>query len=127
MVVACWGMGASYRSSFRARNPRPKRKPPQPGQAAGGRGKWSLLASDAEVFDALLRHHLGFVHVAAVEDRRLLEAALDGLEIGAAEFLPLGDDHQRVGPLQGALGAAGIGEARLVAENPLGLLHGHRS
>src|SRR5207245_10674641 len=35
------------------------------------------------------------VEIAPVEDRRRLQARADRLEIGAAEFLPLGDDRER--------------------------------
>src|SRR5690554_7506341 len=58
---------------------------------------------------ALLRHAGGVIHVAAVEEHRLGELALDQVEVRGAEALPLGDDHQGVGALQGRLlGAAQV-------------------
>ena len=62
--------------------------PPRSGRRWGRHG----AAADAAVLDPVHGHQHGVEEVAAVEDQRLAQRALDGVEVGAAEFLPLGDD-----------------------------------
>ena len=42
----------------------------------------------------------GIVNISAVEDDGRAQCALDGIEVGAAKFLPFGHDGQRVGALE---------------------------
>src|SRR5690349_2766909 len=51
-------------------------------------------AADGVIGEALLFHHAGVVEVAAVENHRRFELLLEVVEVRAAEFLPLRDDHE---------------------------------
>ena len=65
----------------------------------------ALAAADAVVGEAGGAHLGRAPDVAAVEQHRLLHQRLQALERRAAELVPLGDQHQRVG----ALGAVVVG------------------
>src|SRR5213076_1793475 len=60
----------------------------------------SRLSSYGEILQALRAHRGRVVKIAAVEDGGCLQLFPDGGEIRAAEFLPFGDDRQRVRALQ---------------------------
>ena len=85
-----------------------------------------LSAPDGEILDAAAAHQFRVVEVAPVEDHRVLQGLLDGREVRAAEFLPLGDDDQRIGVGEGTHRALGVFQARVVAEDALRLVHGDR-
>src|SRR5207245_6082122 len=81
-------------SSGRASRRRPPARAPWSYQAL------SLLPADRVILQPLRAQRRGVVEVAAVEDRGGLQRFFEGGEIGAAEFLPLGDDRQRIGALE---------------------------
>ena len=66
--------------------------------------------ADPVVGEAQRGHPRGVVDVAAVEDDRLAHQAAHDLEVGVAELVPLGDDGQGVGLLEGAVGAVAVGQ-----------------
>lgn len=86
----------------------------------------SFLPPDGEILDAHTAHELGVVEIAAVDNYRGFQRGLDGVKVGAAEFLPLGRDDERVGIVQGRHRGISVGETRLVTEDPSGLSHGDR-
>src|SRR5262245_34772526 len=57
--------------------------------------------SDREIREAHLAHRLRFPKVSAVEDHRFLEHSADAIEIGTAKFVPLGNDEQSIGTVDG--------------------------
>ena len=69
-------------------------------------------------------HDVGLVQVAPVEDQRLLHAPVQHVEVGTAEFLPLGDDDEGVGAFARSERIGGERDARRIAEHdaPLRLL-----
>src|SRR6185436_16947395 len=77
------------------------------------------LSSNGVVGDALRLERRRIVEIAAVEDRRRLQLRLDGGEVRAAEFLPLGDDRERVGALERRLSTVDDGDVAVVAEHVL--------
>src|SRR5579883_1603269 len=91
------------------RRPRPRprarreRCRPPSRAAPPGTARRSLRAglrpSDAVVDEAELRHLVGAIDVAQVDQDRLLHRLLDALEIEGAELLPFGDADERVGAL----------------------------
>ena len=56
--------------------------------------------TDGDVVKAAFAEHRGVVQVAPVEDHGLPQRGLHGVEVGTAEFVPLGDHGQRVGVLK---------------------------
>ena len=73
-------------------------------------------SSDGVVGEPLSLHLLRAVDVPPVEDHRRLHQLAHALEVGLAELVPLGGNHERVGPLQGAI--ALIGQSDFLAEDP---------
>src|SRR5688572_21677555 len=69
-----------------------------PGSGPGNprRMRTGAAASHPDVFDAQRCQHGRVVEVAAVDDERLLEPRLDGVEVGALELFPVGDDEQGI-------------------------------
>ena len=82
--------------------------------------------ADRQILEPHPPHHHRVVHIAAIKDDRRLERALDGVEIRAAELLPLGHDDQRVGTGQRLGLVLGVTQARLVGKATPGFVHGHR-
>ncbi|KAG1270686.1 hypothetical protein G6F66_013757 [Rhizopus arrhizus] len=82
--------------------------------------------ADAVVGQACRFHFSRVIQVAPVEHRRVLQLLAQLLEIGAAELLPLGHHHQRVGPLQRVIGTAAEHQVVALAEDPLRFMHGFR-
>src|SRR3954454_16000241 len=80
-------------------------------------GLRSGFSSNGVVLDAVRFHHLGIIKVAAVEDGGRLELRLDGGEVRTAELLPLGDDGERIGTLQGVERRIDDAQPVLVGEN----------
>lgn len=74
--------------------------------------------------EALARQALGVIQVAPVKDHRRLEACVQQVEVRRLELLPLGADDQGVGPAQGRFRGAHQHQARVIAVQPLGFLHG---
>ncbi len=130
-----WNDAGECRRRTRQANGGPSLSPPflrkkgLPAEAPGMRCRLCasrLGPADAQVGEAGLAGQRRIEDVAAVEDHRALELGLDGVEVRAAELLPLGDDHQRVGAVEGLHRPLGVGEARLVAEDAATLVHRHR-
>src|ERR1700742_1810278 len=61
-----------------------------------GVGEFDMGTSYCKIVDAEFRHRFRFVQVAAVEDDRHLELALQVSEVRALELLPFGHDHERI-------------------------------
>ena len=59
------------------------------------------VAPNAEVLEAHPADSRGIVDVAPVEYGAMRELVANDVEVRAAEFLPLGDDREHVGPFQG--------------------------
>src|SRR3954464_13632722 len=89
-------------------------------------GPPSGFSSNGVVLDAVRFHHLRIIEVAAVEDGGRLDLRLDGGEVRTAELLPLGDDRERVGTLEGV--ERGIDDAQtvLIGENAARLVRRYR-
>ena len=105
------------------------RERPEPRAGAAGEDQWSehlVVPSDAEVAQAEGLHQAWIVDVAAVEDDRVRQRVADRVEIRAAEFLPLGDDRERVGAVQRGFGAWHQRQVVTLAVDALGLAHGDR-
>src|SRR3989304_7266208 len=87
------------------------------------------LAPDRMVEEAAFPDLHWVVDVAPVEDHRLAHQGLHQLEVGLAELVPLGDDDQRVRPLEGSIGGFGVPEAvpafRLHVPHRLGVENGN--
>src|SRR5688500_7380669 len=58
-----------------------------------------VTSPDGEIFQTKPFDEARVVQIPAIENHFSLQLRGDHLEIGAAEFLPLGDDGQRVGAL----------------------------
>ena len=78
--------------------------------------------ADRVVFEALPGHGFRLIDVPAIEHDRLPEAALDAIEIGKTELVPLRDDDERVRALESLVRLAG--ELDAVAEHTTGVLDG---
>src|SRR5690606_5525047 len=91
--------------------------------AGGGGGRKLAPAADRVIGDALPLHPRRIVEVAAVEDDGLPQPVADQVEIGGAEDLPFGHDHEGIRLAQGGLLGAAEHQVLAVAVDPLGLLH----
>ena len=65
------------------------------------------LPPNCQIFNTQAPHQLGVIQVTPIKNHRALQAGLDAVEIRAAEFLPLGEDGERVGALHGFAGRGG--------------------
>src|SRR6185369_650742 len=92
------------------------------GFSASGAG--SSGASDAEVDEATLAHPYRVEDVTAVEDDRLTHQLLHPLEVGPTEVVPLGEDEESIGTLEGLVGRLGVADP--VTEVTLRHLRRHR-
>src|SRR5258706_16434924 len=82
----------------------------------------AISPADGIIAEAELSQIVGVVDVPAVEDHGLFEQPPDGVEVGAAELVPLRDDDERVGALERVVVAPVVADA--VAEDLFRL--GHR-
>src|SRR5258706_3547959 len=82
----------------------------------------AISPADGIIAEAELSQVVGVVDVPAVEDHGLFEQPPDGVEVGAAELVPLRDDDERVGALERVVVAPVVADA--VAEDLFRL--GHR-
>src|SRR6202051_2255595 len=69
---------------------------PTAGTIASGDGEFDMGTSYCKVVDAEFRHRFRFIQVAAIEDDRHFELALQMGEVRALELLPLCHDHEGV-------------------------------
>src|SRR5260370_14732506 len=69
---------------------------PTAGTIASGDGEFDMGTSYCKVVDAEFRHRFRFIQVAAIEDDRHFELALQMGEVPALELLPLCHDHEGV-------------------------------
>ncbi len=70
-------------------------------------------------------HQRGVVEVAAIEDHRGFQHGFEGVEVGATELAPLGDDDQGVCIFKCSGLDVGISQAGFIGETALGLVHGN--
>jgi hypothetical protein len=61
---------------------------------------WTPASANRVILEAQRFDHVGFKEIPAVNDHTIGEFFLDCLEIRAAKFLPLGNDHKRIAPFQ---------------------------
>src|SRR5947207_727046 len=66
--------------------------------------------ADAVVVEAELLHLRRLVQVAAVEDDLAFHERLHAVEVGLAEGLPLGEDRERVGPVERVVLVLAVGD-----------------
>src|SRR5436190_23992147 len=96
--------------------------PPVTSARIAGVGGQDGLAADRVVLEAQAPHSLGLPQVAAVEDHRPAQDREEPLEVEELEFVPLGDEGDRVGVGRGGVRRVAIDDAR--RQHALGVLHG---